>query len=474
MSTVLTLLLTVVVLYFFVINTIYLIILIISIIIINRNRKSRFTFNIEQAFKFRLLPPVSIILPAFNEAKTIVESIRSILFVRYPEYELIIVNDGSSDNTLNVLIESFGLLKTDYVFRRVINTENIRGIYSSREHDNLVVIDKKNGGKADALNAGINVSRYPYFCAVDADTILGEDSLAKLIQPFVKDPEKTVAVGGVVKAANGSNVRMGRLLNERIPGNILVIMQSIEYARAFFMGRLGLSALNSLLIISGAFGLFKKSDVLEVKGYMKKSLGEDMMLVVKLHKLKRIEKQKYRVSFVPDTVCWTELPSSMKVLRKQRVRWQMGLIESIMGNRDMLFNRKYGIIGLFSFPFHLFTEIVSPFIEVAAYIAIITGAILNTISLDYVFYFLTVTWVFSIGHSFIGLVMEQYGIGKALRFHHFLIKMFTSLLENVFYRQLNLFYRILGTFKYFTKKREWGEMDRKGFGINKPDKIKTN
>ncbi|MCK5093169.1 MAG: glycosyltransferase family 2 protein [Spirochaetes bacterium] len=356
MDTVLLAVITFVVLYFFLLNTIYLFILFLSITEINRSKKSRFAFDLDQAFKFRLLPPVSIILPAYNEEKTIVESIRSLLFVRYPQYELLIVNDGSKDNTLEVLKDSFSLLKTDYIFRKVINTEEIRGIYTSKEYKNIVVIDKENGGKADALNAGINVSHYPYFCAVDADTILGEDSLAKLILPFINDPERTTAVGGVVKAANGSDIKMGRLLNEKITKNILVVIQSIEYARAFFMGRLGLSVINSLLIISGAFGLFKKEDVLNVEGYRKKSLGEDMMLVVKLHKLKRREKKKYKVTFVSDTVCWTEIPSTVKILKNQRVCWQMGLIESIVDNRDMIFNPKYGMIGVFSFPFHLFSD----------------------------------------------------------------------------------------------------------------------
>ena len=463
MDTVLLAVITFVVLYFFLLNTIYLFILFLSITEINRSKKSRFTFDLDQAFKFRLLPPVSIILPAYNEEKTIVESIRSLLFVRYPQYELLIVNDGSKDNTLEVLKDSFSLLKSDYIFRQVINTEEIRGIYTSKEYKNIVVIDKENGGKADALNAGINVSHYPYFCAVDADTILGEDSLAKLILPFINDPERTTAVGGVVKAANGSDIKMGRLLNERITKNILVIIQSIEYARAFFMGRLGLSVINSLLIISGAFGIFKKEDVLNVEGYRKKSLGEDMMLVVKLHKLKRREKKKYRVTFVSDTVCWTEIPSTVKILKNQRVRWQMGLIESIVDNRDMIFNPKYGIIGLFSIPFHLFSEIIPPFFEVIGYLVLIAGVIFKTLPLNNVLYFLFVTWFYNVVHSAIAITMEHYGIGTTLRFHHFLIKLFASFLENLFYRQMNLFFRILGFFKFFTKKREWGEMERKGF-----------
>jgi cellulose synthase/poly-beta-1,6-N-acetylglucosamine synthase-like glycosyltransferase len=343
--------LTVLMVFYFSVNTTYLFILIFSVFGIQRAKKFRFTFDLNQAFRFRLLPPVSIILPAYNEEKTIVESVRSILFVRYPQYELLVVNDGSKDDTLKTLVEAFNLIKTDYVFRRSIDTAKVRNIYISREFKNIVVIDKENGGKADALNAGINVSRYPYFCAVDADTILGEDALAKLILPFVNDPDRTIAVGGIVRPANGAQISMGRLLAERLTTNILVIIQSLEYARAFFLGRLGLASINSLLIISGAFGIFKKEDVLRVNGYKKKSMGEDMMLVVKLHKLMRREKKKYRVTFVTDTVCWTEIPSTFRVLARQRVRWQMGLMESIFENGDMIMNPRYGVIGLFSMPF---------------------------------------------------------------------------------------------------------------------------
>ncbi len=449
--------------YFFSINTIYLTILLISLIAINRRKRFGFSFDLDQAFKFRLLPPVSIILPAYNEEKTIVESVRSLFFVRYPSYEILVVNDGSKDRTLDVLKEAFKLIKTDYIFRRSIQTELIRGIYISREFKNIVVIDKENGGKADALNAGINVSRYPYFCAIDADTILGSDALTKLILPFVNDPERMTAVGGVVKAANGADIQSGRLLKEHLTKNILVILQSIEYARSFFMGRMGLSTINCLLIISGAFGLFKKEDVLQIEGYKRRSLGEDMMLVVKLHKLKRRERKRYRIAFVHDTVCWTELPSRVRVLKKQRLRWQMGLMESLFENREVFFNPKYGSLGLFAFPFYFLSEVVPPFLELIAYAIMAGGLLLNTFPPSSVIYFLFVSWVYSIVHSFMAIAMEHYIVGTTLRFHHFLLKIAVSLLENLFYRQINLIFRVGGVFKYYARVREWGEMERSGY-----------
>jgi cellulose synthase/poly-beta-1,6-N-acetylglucosamine synthase-like glycosyltransferase len=450
--------------FYFSINTVYLFILVLSVVEIQKSRKYRFTFDLDQAFRYRLLPPVSIILPAYNEEKTIAESVRSILFVRYPQYELLVVNDGSKDGTLKTLIEAFNLVKMDYVFRRSIDTEKVRGIYISRDFKNIIVIDKENGGKADALNAGINVSRYPYFCAVDADTILGEDALAKLILPFVNDPERTTAVGGIVKPANGAVIQMGRLLQERVTKNLLVILQSLEYARAFFLGRLGLSSINSLLIVSGAFGLFKKDDVLKVEGYKRRSLGEDMMLVVKLHKLKRKERKRYRIAFVTDTVCWTEIPSTLRVLARQRVRWQMGLMESIFQNSDMILNPRYGIIGLFAMPFYILTEIVPPFFELIGYSVLAVGIGFEVLPFETLIRFFVISWGYSLMHTLYALTMERYGIGNKVPFYHFIVRLFSSLLENLFYRQINIWCKLRGFFRFFTQKREWGSMERKGFG----------
>jgi cellulose synthase/poly-beta-1,6-N-acetylglucosamine synthase-like glycosyltransferase len=463
LNLVITIMFTALVFYFFFINTIYLMVLFLSILQINRMKKRRYTFDLDQAFKFRLLPPVSIILPAYNEEKTIVESVTSLLFIKYPSYELIVVNDGSRDQTMHVLIDSFNLIRTDYVYRSDISTEEVRDIYTSTEYRSLVVIDKKNGGKADALNAGINISRYPYFCAIDADSILGEDALARLIMPFVHDPLRTTAVGGIVKAANGSDIEKGRLVTERMTKNPLVIFQTIEYARSFFMGRMGLSVVNSLLIISGAFGLFRKEDVIKVAGYRRRSLGEDMLLVVGLHKQKLRERVPYRITFLHDTVCWTEIPSDLKTLKKQRIRWQMGLMESIKENSDMFGNPRYGVVGLFAIPFSFFSEIVPPFLEFAGYAVIGIGLYLRLLSPQMLLYFFLVTWAYSAVHSFVGLAMEHFVVGSTLKYHHFLVKFFFSMFESLFYRQINLMYRIIAVFKFFMKNREWGEMKLSGF-----------
>jgi len=451
--------------WFFTINSIYLIVLLLSIFEINKTRKTRFIFDANQVFRYRLLPPITVILPAYNEEKTIVESVYSLLFLHYPQYELIVLNDGSTDNTLKVLKRSFNLLKTDYVFKRSIQTEPVLDIYISKNFKNLVVVDKKNGGKADALNVGINISRYPYFCAIDADTILGEEALSKLIMPMIHDPERMIAVGGVIKAANYAEIQRGRLINERIPRNILILLQSVEYARAFFMGRMGLAAINSLLIISGAFGIFKKEDVLKAEGYKRGSLGEDMMLVVKLHRIKRNNRDPYRISFVPDTISWTEFPSGIKVLKRQRIRWQVGLLESLFENRGMFGNPKYGRIGLFSFPFYFLSEVVSPFLEFFGYGILVYGFVIGEFLWPHIVSFLLLTIGYGLVHSLIALILEYYAIGKGVPVKNLIVRTASTIIEPLFYRQLNLYFKIAGIFRFLSKKREWGKMERVGFNI---------
>ena len=265
------------------------------------------------------------------------------------------------------------------------------------------------------------------------------------------------------RQANNAEIQRGRLIKEGLPRNILVLLQTVEYARAFFMGRMGLSTLNSLLIISGAFGLFRKEDVLEAGGYKRGSLGEDMMLVVKLHKIKKEKKEKYRVSFVPDTVSWTEIPSTFKVLRRQRIRWQVGLLESLFENRKMFFNPRYGKIGLFAFPFYFFSEVVSPFLEIFGYGILAYGILINQFFLPHITSFIVLTYGYGLLLSAIGLVLEYYALGKSIPIKNLLIRTLSTLIEPFFYRQINIAYKLAGIFKFFSKKREWGAMERIGF-----------
>ena len=309
-------------------------------------------------------PPVTIIVPAYNESATIASSVRALLQLEYPEYEIIIVNDGSTDDTLEVMIDALSLRPFPEVYRKQIETQAVKKIYRSTQFSNVRVIDKENGGKADSINTGINASYYPLFCCVDADSVLERDSLKRVVRPFIEQPE-TVASGGVVRVLNGCSVDNGFIAKVGLPTNLLALFQVVEYLRAFMFGRLGWSPMNALLIISGAFGVFRKATVIDVGGYHTGSIGEDMELVVRMHR-HLIEKQRpYRIQFVPDPVCWTEAPEKLSVLRSQRVRWQVGLAESLMMNMPLLFNRKGGVVSWVAFPFFLVFECLGPLLEVS-------------------------------------------------------------------------------------------------------------
>jgi len=273
--------------------------------------------------------PVSILIPAYNEEKGVIDSIHSLLSLRYPETELIVINDGSTDSTLQTVINQFQMKRINKVVREQIKTKPIQQIYRSSVHPNLLLVDKLNGGKADALNAGINVAKYPYFCSVDGDSILEERSLLRVMKPIIQSNGDVIAAGGNVRIANGLDVQLGAIFHRMLSNNFVVAMQVVEYLRAFLIGRIALSRLNLVLIISGAFSVFSKRWVVEAGGYTTSMIGEDMEIVVKLHRLIYEKKENKRIEFVPDPVCWTEAPQKLADLRKQRRRWHQGLIESL-------------------------------------------------------------------------------------------------------------------------------------------------
>lgn len=311
-----------------------------------------------------LEPAISILMPAFNEQASIAASVRSMLQLTYSEFEVIVINDGSSDATLEMLVQEFSLVPFPESYRLRLQTAPIRTVYRSPRFRNLRVVDKENGGKADALNAGINAARYPLFCGVDADSVLERDSLQRVVKPFLRDP-RMVASGGTVRILNGCEVQDGVLTRVALPRNFLALCQVVEYLRAFLFGRLGWSQLNAMLIISGAFGLFRTNTVVEVGGYRTRTIGEDMELVVRMHRILRQRGQPYRMEFVPEPVCWTEAPEDLATLRNQRIRWQHGLCESLTSNWGLMFSSRGGAPGWLAFPFMVLFEWLGPLIEVA-------------------------------------------------------------------------------------------------------------
>lgn len=409
-------------------------------------------------------PPIALLAPAYNEALTIAQSVHSLLSLQYPSFEVIVINDGSSDETLQVLIDTFGLKPVQRHHDLPIEHRPIRGIYGGEHQPRLIVVDKENGGKADALNAGINVSRAPIFCSMDADSLLEPDALLRAVRPFVEDPERTIAVGGTVRIANGCRIEHGRVLEVRPPRNLLALLQTVEYLRAFLMARLAWSRINALTIISGAFGLFRRNRVIEVGGYTHGTVGEDMELVVKLHRLMREKKLPYRVAFVPEPVCWTEAPEDLRVLGRQRSRWHRGALETFERHWDMMFKARYGRVGVVGFGYIFLVDVLGPIVELLGYVLIPLFWAMGLLSIEYLLAFAAVTFTFGIFISVGSLALEETSLRRFPRATDLVLLTGVAVLENFGYRQLNNLWRLRGLWQFLRRSQSWGTMTRKGFG----------
>jgi cellulose synthase/poly-beta-1,6-N-acetylglucosamine synthase-like glycosyltransferase len=427
-------------------------------------RRARSYSAVEEAFASPLTPPVSILLPAFNEQAGIVESVRSLLSLRYPEYEVIVVNDGSTDGTLSKLAAGFELLPARKAMRNTIPSARVRATYASRRHPELWVIDKDNGGKADALNCAINGARYPYVCAVDADAMLEEDALLRVAKPILDDPDVVVATGGIVRVANGCRVEDGRIVEVRLPRTWLGTFQVVEYFRAFLVGRIGWSRMRSLLIISGAFGLFRRDLVEAAGGYAVGTIGEDVELVMRLHRHLRERGENYRIEFVPDPVAWTEAPEELRSLGGQRRRWQRGLGEALWRHRGVAMRPRYGVFGCVAFPYFVVFELLGPVIEIVGYACVTASAALGTLSLTFLGAFFAAAVLVGMLLSVSALALEELSSRRYLRRRE-LARMFTAAaLENFGYRQLLNIWRTLGLVDLTRKRQAWGELRKRGLG----------
>lgn len=405
-------------------------------------------------------PQISLLVPAFNEEATIATSVRSLLQLSYSEFEIVVVNDGSTDRTLDVLTREFGLIPFPEAYDRRLATKPIRTIFHAPAYPNLRVIDKENGGKADSLNAGLNLSLYPLFCCIDADSILQRDSLRLAVQPFLDDP-RTIACGGTVRVANGCEVKNGFLAKVGLPSNLLALFQIVEYLRAFLFGRLGWSPINAMLIISGAFGLFHKDTVIGIGGYRPDTIGEDMELVVRLHRHLRLNGTPYRITFAPDPVCWTEAPEDLRTLKNQRIRWQRGLCESLAKNLDLLFHPKGGAAGWLAFPFMALFEWLGPLIEVFGYLFVTAGFFLGFVSFDVWLTLLLVAVSLGILLSVSAFLLEEISFHVYPKSKHVLFLLLGAVLENFGYRQLNSLWKVIGLYRWLVGKRAtWGAMTR--------------
>jgi cellulose synthase/poly-beta-1,6-N-acetylglucosamine synthase-like glycosyltransferase len=409
-----------------------------------------------------LTPPVSLLAPAFNEEANVVENVRSLLMLDYPLFEVILVNDGSTDGTLGRLMDAFDLRRSARSFEHSLQSKPIRGVYESPSYPNLVVVDKANGGKADALNAGLNLSLYPIFCAIDADSILEPDALLRLVRPFVDAPGVTIAAGGVVRVANGCDIHGGRVHAVRLPRRALPLIQIVEYLRAFLFGRMGWSTGNSLLVISGAFGLFDKKAAVLAGGYATDSVGEDMELVVRMHRYRRERRQPYRIGFVPDPICWTEAPESWRVLRRQRTRWQRGLIDTLLRHRSMIGRPRYGTVGMVSLPGFLVFEMISPLVELTGYLLlpVLWASGLLSLSLAGTFFVLAILYMVLV--SALAILLEDVAFRRYPSVKDLGWLLLAAVLENFGFRQLTVWWRVRAFAEYLRGDLSWGAMERRG------------
>ena len=455
--------------YFIAVNSIYLILLLFSLKGANERDQMWSIKKQTLLFEHDLLPSISIIAPAYNEEKSIIESVTSLLNLKYPKYEVIVVNDGSKDDTIGVLVKHFELERKHPFFQLPLKTKPLRSVYVSKQIPNLIVIDKQNGGKADALNLGINVAKNDYICGIDADSLLDEDALLKLMSVTLDDAKTHIALGGNIVPVNGCIVDKGKIEQSGLGKNPIVRFQTLEYLRAFTTGRIGWSKLHSLLIVSGAFGLFNRKSLIDTGGYLtisgdlkKDTVGEDMELVVRLTYKAIKDKLPYRVEYVHHANCYTELPSDMTSLLKQRNRWQRGLLDILSYHRSLLFNPRYKQPGLIGFPYFFIFEMMGPFLELIGYLALIAGFILGILNVELVILLFYATIGYGIYISLVSLwISERRNDFYPMK--HTLIMIMIAIAENFGFRQLMSLHRIKATISSLKESGHWGSQNRTGF-----------
>jgi len=407
-------------------------------------------------------PSISILAPAYNEEATIAESVTALLALHYANLELVVINDGSRDRTLEVLRERFALVPVHTIVWRRLHTKPVHRLYRSTSHPNLVVVDKANGGKADALNVGLNLATGDLVCVIDADTIVDADALPRLARPFLADAH-TIATGGMIRVANGSRVSGGRVVETAAPHNALAGLQVGEYLRAFLFGRLGWNRLGGTLIISGAFGLFKRESMIACGGYTHDTVGEDMELVIKLRRRAYECRERHKVVFVPDAVAWTEVPETMAVLGRQRDRWHRGLADVLWRHRRLIGNPRYGAMGMVGLPYFLIVELLAPVTELLGWVALGMWLLLGALHGEAALVFFALAYGLNAIHGTLALLADELSFPRYRRTRDRLLVIGWSLLETFGYRQLTVVWRVRGLWRFLRGRTDWGRMERRGF-----------
>ncbi|MGN6635553.1 MAG: glycosyltransferase family 2 protein [Oryzihumus sp.] len=452
--------------YFLVINTSYLLLILMAAGGFVAHLRRLEHAGREETVSSQLAPGVSLLVPAYNEAAGIVPSVQAMLALRYPRHEIVVIDDGSTDDTFERLRAAFDLVRVDRELPRDVPVKaRVIDVWVPRDgRTRLVAVRKENSGKTDALNVGINAASEPLVAMVDADSLLDPDALLTVAKPFADDPIRTVATGGVVRAANGCTVVAGRIVEIRTPRQWLPRVQIVEYLRAFLLGRTGWSRMGALILISGAFGLFRRDVLVEVQGLDTDSIGEDFELVMRIHRYMRRNKRDYRVEFVSEPVSWTEVPADLTVLRSQRRRWHRGLWEVLWKYRGMVLNPRYGRIGMIALPWYWVFELLAPALELAGIILVPLGLALGLVNLRFALLFVLVAYGYAIVVTLAAMAVEELSFHKYPRWRDLGATLLASVAENLGYRQLTAWWRVEGWWAGLRRGTHvWGTMTRQGF-----------
>ena len=419
-------------------------------------------------------PSFSLIAPAYNEGATIVENVRSLLSLYYTNFEIIIVNDGSKDNSLQRLIDAYNLYKIDYLIEGNLKTNPVRAIYKSTNpvFKKLIVVDKENGGKSDALNVGINISTKDYIVCIDVDCILEQDAILKLAKPFIDEPDsKVIACGGVIRLANNCEIINGKITKVNLPKTLLGKFQALEYIRAFILGRMAWSRINGLILISGAFGAFDRKIVLACGGYDHNTVGEDMELVVRMRRYMHEQNIEYKVVNIPDPLCWTEVPEDKTILSRQRNRWMRGTIETLLKHRKLFFNPNYGKLGMISYPYWFFFEFFGPVVEFFGFVVFFVFLFFGLINWPIFFALLTFVLLYGILYSIYAILVDITSYNVYYKTKDIPKLILTAFLEPFLFHPKIVWASVNGIKDYFLKNSQWGEMTRQGFASNTQKEI---
>ncbi len=445
--------------YFVVINTVYLVLLVISFFATRQLNKSREAYKITGLFDSDLYKSVSVLLPVFNEENTIKSTVYSLIQLDFNDFEIIIINDGSTDETFEVLEREFELFPSERFLPEILPHKPVQGIYRSNLFPNLLVLDKENGKKADALNAGVNASRKDVICNVDSDSWLEPNILQQMLRAFVED-EKTIAVGGIVRIANGSIFDRGQLKQTLAPKTFLGKIQVVEYLRSFLFGRIGWSSVDGLIIISGAFAVFDRAALIETGGYKRESIGEDIEVIVNMHQHFTDKGKPYSMRYLPEPVCWTMVPENWHQLSAQRNRWQRGLADTLFNHKKMIGNPKYGWLGMFSLPFHLVFELLGPLLELMSYLLFFLLMITGLLDPAFAILFILFAVLFGVILSIGSVLLDELTYKPYTRLSDVFSITIHAVFENFGFRQLHFWWRLRGLLDYLRKNKEWNIEDR--------------